>query len=159
MFDHGRSHEALRTDFLAVPGDFDLVYMDPPYLNARGTGVDYLAFYHFLEGLTQYPTWPSRITEKYKHKPYTRVPNPWHGKNTILGAFDFALEKYERSIIVISYRSDGIPSIDDLRALVERHGRKCALGSNQDYQYVLSTAKGKEVLLVSEPPRTSRSSG
>jgi adenine-specific DNA methylase len=158
VFDNGRSHTALRTDFLEVPGAFDLVYMDPPYLNARGTGVDYLAFYHFLEGLTQYPQWPSRITERYKHKPYARVPSPWHGKNTILGAFDSALEKYDGSIIVISYRSDGIPSIDDLRALLRRHGRRSAVGTNQAYQYVLSTAKGREVLLVSEPAGTRRRS-
>jgi adenine-specific DNA-methyltransferase len=151
VFDSGRAHRALREDFLEVTGSFDLVYMDPPYLNARGTGVDYLDFYHFLEGLTEYRAWPERIDASYKHRPYRRRPSPWARRETILGAFGDALEKYREAIIVISYRSDGIPSVDDLTRLLRRHGRRDARQAARDYQYVLSPARGQEVLLVSEP--------
>ena len=38
-------------------GKFDLVYIDPPYINRNGVGVDYHGFYHFLEGLADYTNW------------------------------------------------------------------------------------------------------
>ena len=44
-----------------VPGSYDLVYVDTPYISSKGVGVDYLHFYHFLEGLTDYDNWKSRI--------------------------------------------------------------------------------------------------
>jgi len=34
-----------------IEGNYDLAYIDPPYISAQGVGVDYLEFYHFLEGL------------------------------------------------------------------------------------------------------------
>lgn len=34
-------------DALDVPGDYDLVYVDTPYIPKSGVGVDYLDFYHF----------------------------------------------------------------------------------------------------------------
>jgi adenine-specific DNA methylase len=151
VFDSGRAHQALREDFLEVPGRFDIVYMDPPYLNARGTGVDYLDFYHFLEGLTEYRAWPEQVDARYKHKPYRRRASPWARRETILGAFSDALERYKEAIVVISYRSDGIPGVEDLVGLLRRHGRRDARRSAQDYRYVLSPSRGQEVLLVSEP--------
>jgi len=151
LFDNGRTHRAIHGDFLDAPENCDLVYMDPPYLNAKGTGVDYLEFYHFLEGLTEYPEWPLRYTAKYKHKPYVRRKNLWGRKDTILKAFDLALEKFRKSMIVISYRSHGIPSIEDITGLLRRHNRKDALVSAMGYKYVLANKSGDEVLLLSEP--------
>jgi hypothetical protein len=156
VFDNGRQHEALRHDFLDVPGTFDLVYMDPPYLKAGRAGVNYLAFYHFLEGLTEYPLWPSRITDAYKHKPYTPVLGPWEKRETILGAFDAAVDRYRDSLIAISYRDKGIPSIEELRALLKRHGRRQMICEVREYSYALSPAREKEVLLVSEPGSSRR---
>lgn len=151
VFRSGRTHVATCADFREVVGSFDLVYMDPPYLNAKGVGVDYLDFYHFLEGITDYRTWPEHLTHKYKHKPFRRRVNPWNNKLKILSAFSEAIEKFRDSIIVISYRSNGIPSVDELSRLLERHGRKDAARNTCDYKYVLSNKKGKEILLVSEP--------
>jgi len=151
VFRSGRSHRATCADFREVQGNFDLVYMDPPYLNAKGTGVDYLDFYHFLEGLTDYDAWPSRLTEKYKHKPFHRRPNPWNKKAQILSAFSDAIDRYKDSIIVISYRNNGIPSVEELSKLLAHHGRHDATSNSCDYKYVLSNAKGKEILMISEP--------
>ena len=39
-------------DLSGLTASFDLVYLDPPYLNAAGKGVDYCQFYHFLDGFT-----------------------------------------------------------------------------------------------------------
>ena len=136
VFRSGRHHQARCGDFLDVTGHFDLVYVDPPYLNARGVGVDYLDFYHFLEGLTEYSEWPRRYTTNYKHRPYERRPNPWTARSQILSAFDAVLDRHRQSILVISYRNNGIPTIEELTELLRRHGRKDARASAQDYRYV-----------------------
>ena len=151
VFDNGKQHSAFSTDFLSVPGTYDMIYMDPPYLNAHGSGVDYLDFYHFLEGVTEYKAWPGKITDRYKHKPYRRQASPWAHKETILGAFSDALDRYRTSIIVISYRSDGTPSIEQLLDLLSKHGRSNVRVETLAYKYVLAAAQAKEVLIVSEP--------
>jgi len=40
--------------FPACLNNYDLIYLDPPYLNSKGVGVDYSDFYNFLEGLCDY---------------------------------------------------------------------------------------------------------
>lgn len=47
VFDNGQVNRALNLDALDVPGDYDLVYVDTPYIPKSGVGVDYLDFYHF----------------------------------------------------------------------------------------------------------------
>ena len=49
-FDNGQKNRALNCDALEVAGEYDLVYIDTPYISKSGVGVDYLDFYHFLEG-------------------------------------------------------------------------------------------------------------
>jgi adenine-specific DNA-methyltransferase len=151
VFSNNQQHSALACGYAEVAPGFDLVYLDPPYLNSRGVGVDYLDFYHFLEGLTEYELWPAKICYDYKHRPYVRKNNPWNQKETIVEAFNRVLEIHRRSIIVISYRSNGIPAADELVALLRRHGRRDARPTETDYQYVLSDKHGKELLFVSEP--------
>jgi adenine-specific DNA methylase len=152
VFDNGRQHRVISKDFREVDGQFDLVYMDPPYINTKGTGVDYLDFYHFLEGITEYDKWPSRLTTNYKHLPYKRdVDNMWNDKSKILNAFNEAIDLFKDSIIVISYRNDGIPSVDDINQSLMRHGRHRVVIKTIDQKYALSTTRNKEVLLISEP--------
>jgi len=49
VFDNGLQNRALNLDAIQVPGEFDLVYVDTPYISSRGVALDYLSFYHFLE--------------------------------------------------------------------------------------------------------------
>lgn len=153
VFDDGQPHQALCGDFLAVPGRHDLVYVDPPYLSQRGVGVDYPDFYHFLEGLTDYPRWPERIDARYKHRPYraSLAPNPWSRRETIGAAFDQVFERYRDSLLVISYRSDGAPSVDELLQRLRHHGRRAVTVLTAPYRYALSRqpeAARAECLLV-----------
>jgi len=57
VFDNSCENRAFNGDALDVPGEYDLVYIDTPYISRRGVGVDYRSFYHFLEGLTMYAGW------------------------------------------------------------------------------------------------------
>lgn len=126
----------------------DLVYMDPPYINSKGIGTDYLDFYSFLEGLVDYDNWGNRINQKYKHKTLVgKGENPWNKKREILFEFQKTIEKYSDSIIVISYRDDGIPSKEQIIELLKKY-KDNVIDTEKDYQYVLSKSVSKEMLLI-----------
>lgn len=150
VFDNGRDNRALCLDAAEVPGAFDLVYVDPPYLPARGSVTDYFGFYHFLEGLVGYRDWESRIDVTSKHLRLRDEPSPWCDRQRIAEAFDTLFERFADSLLVVSYRDDGVPSIAELEGLLRRHGRQVRSRSCA-HQYALSTKRQvREVLLVAE---------
>ena len=53
------------------------------YISQKGIGVDYLGFYHFLEGLVNYSKWPEMIDYRTKHKRLIKKPFLWTDKNKI----------------------------------------------------------------------------
>jgi adenine-specific DNA methylase len=149
LFDAGVPCRVLCLDAAEVPGAFDLVYIDPPYLNARGVGVDYLGFYHFLEGMTDYPHWGERIDYRRKHRPLVGPRSPWGDPRQIHAAFARLFERFADAILVVSYRSDGIPSVEELVALLRRVKRRVECARLEQYRYVLSTnRRSAEVLLI-----------
>lgn len=150
VFDNGRDNKALNCDFSDVPVDADLVYVDTPYMNAAGQSVDYLEFYHFLEGLSEYKLWPQKLTTKYKHKPYQRQSSPWCDRAKIHDAFDRVFDRFRQSILVVSYRDNGIPSPDELVALLKRHKKSVRLANHKSYKYVLSKTSSRELLFIAE---------
>ncbi len=159
VFDNGKSCRAVCGDAMEVSGDamgatgamggFDLVYIDTPYIGANKVGVDYLGFYHFLEGLADYDRWEERIDFETKHRRMLRVPNPWVSADSVGDAFGRLFERYEASILVVSYRSDGIPTIEELEQMMRRVKRNVTIVSYDTYQYALSkNRQSKEMLLV-----------
>lgn len=147
VFDNGQANRALHGDALDAPTDVDLVYIDPPYLSARGVGVDYAAFYHFLDGLTAYEEWPARIDYASKHRRMQPQDSPWVRPHAITEAFEAVIARYRDSMLVVSYRDDGIPSRSTLIDLLKRYkGQVCEARKPQ--QYVLSTRTSHELLLV-----------
>jgi adenine-specific DNA-methyltransferase len=161
VFSNGRRHRATRHDALRYPrDDFDLVYIDTPYLSRRGVGVDYLDFYHFLEGLGTYPRWEPRIDRSRKHRPLRRRPDPWCDRRRIHSAFAALFARFPRSHLAISYRGDGIPGIDELCALLAATGRRPEVVPLGPYRYVLSTgrAAGEYLLLAPRPVQRRRGS-
>ncbi|HEY2956448.1 MAG TPA: DNA adenine methylase [Candidatus Eisenbacteria bacterium] len=150
VFDNGRDNVALQAEATSAPLGADLVYIDPPYMNRRGVAVDYLDFYHFLEGLSEYREWPSRVTERYKHKPYVRRASPWYDKALLGRAFDDVFARFHESILVVSYRDNGIPSPEELVGLLKRHKKRVYPAHHAAYKYVLSKVPTKELLLIAE---------
>lgn len=148
IFSNGRSNMAINHDAFDVPGDFDLVYIDTPYISAKGTGVDYFDFYHFLEGLTDYDNWSKRINYKTKHRKLKHDRSIWVDKKRIHGAFDKLFDKYQDSILVVSYRDPGIPSSDELIDLLKSYKGDVVKVNKMDYKYVLSNGKTQELLLI-----------
>ena len=71
-------------------------------------------------------------------------------KNKIYSDFDKLFEKFRDSILVISYRSDGIPSIEELINILRRYKQTIHEIKRKDYKYALSTNEIEEVLLIGE---------
>jgi adenine-specific DNA methylase len=148
IFSNGELNKAYNYNIFDVPGHFDLVYIDTPYLSQKGTGVDYLDFYHFLEGLVNYPKWDGYIDYQTQNHRFKNGKSVWNNKNEIRGAFDRLFKKFQNSILVISYRSDGIPSIEELMSVLRRYKKKVIEVQRKKYKYVLSQNHSEEVLLI-----------
>jgi adenine-specific DNA methylase len=132
-----------------APGEYDLVYLDPPYINRAGVGVDYRAFYHFLEGMLHYQAWDGLIDRGSRHLGLQAVADGWTDPAAVLGKFAEVISRFEKSHIVISYRTDGTPSIDDITAVLRRVKPRVEVAFEQACQYVLSTARAtREVLVI-----------
>jgi len=149
VFDNGLDHRALNCDVMDIQGEYDLVYIDPPYISNRGVAVDYRDFYHFLEGLTEYSEWDHLIDSRSKHKRLVPEYNIWTDKQAIHQAFDELFEKFRDSILVVSYRSDGIPTESELIGLMRKYKKQVSFEHYGYYKYVLSTNKdSKEIMII-----------
>jgi adenine-specific DNA-methyltransferase len=149
VFDNGQANRALNYDALSVAGDYDLVYIDPPYISSSGVGVDYFEFYHFLEGLTIYEDWEKHIDYRTKHRRLKRYPSAWSDKRRITFAFDRIFHRFQNSIVVVSYRNDGIPTGSELVTLLRKYKRHVRVEHYGQYKYVLSkNSESKELLLI-----------
>jgi len=148
VFNNEKQNKALNLDVFNVEGEFDLVYIDTPYISQKGIGVDYFGFYHFLEGLVNYNKWAEMIDYQAKHKRLKGNGSVWSDKNKIKSAFDRLFRKFKNSILVISYRADGIPSVDELVTLLKEYKSDVLEVRRKNYKYVLSTNHSEEVLLV-----------
>lgn len=120
VFDNGRRNRALHGDVFAIePTGFDLVYMDPPYV-PRADDNCYVKRYHFLEGLSCYwqdmPLLENTRVKKIK-KPYT----PFSYRRDSLSAFDRLFSHFRKSVLALSYSSNGYPDLDELVRLMRRY--------------------------------------
>ncbi|RLJ77134.1 DNA adenine methylase [Pedobacter alluvionis] len=102
---------------------YDLVYLDPPYISKKGSNEssNYLKCYHFLEGLANYKDWEDLIDYSKKNRPLVAVNEVNEFvQATIHEDLEKILYKFRKSIIVLSYKSGGIPSINYLFELIEK---------------------------------------
>ena len=149
IFDNGKKCRAIQKDALEIKNEFDLVYIDTPYISNKGVGVDYFQFYHFLEGICDYFNWEKLIDYSKKHRPLKAHNNRWTDKAKITSSFYELIDHFRKSHIVISYRSDGIPSIEELISIVKQFKRNVRLMTSKNYKYVLSTNNNSnEILLI-----------
>ena len=140
--------QALHSDVFEISGSYDLVYIDTPYIPIKGEIVDYRDAYHFLEGLANYEKWVDLIDPKRKHKPLKKKYCVWNDKKEIMNAFDKLFNKFKDSILVISYRSDGIPSEKELLSLLKKYKKNVKEVKARDFKYVLSTRDSRELLFI-----------
>ncbi|MHA1215465.1 MAG: DNA adenine methylase [Candidatus Hodarchaeales archaeon] len=152
VFDNNKKNRAYNSDILdiEIPDEgFDLVYLDPPYISDKNVGVDYRSYYHFLEGICQYYEWETLIDYNSKHKRLIPLTSDWINSKTISNAFEKVVEKFSDSMLVISYRSPGVPPVEFINEVVSSYKNKVST-KRIPYKYAL-TSKGhnvEEILLV-----------
>ena len=149
VFNNGKTNKALYSDVFNLNDSADLVYIDTPYISAKGTGVNYFDFYHFLEGIVFYDKWPELIDESSKHKKIKNGKNEWCNKGEIHAAFEKVFNKFRNSILVVSYRDDGTPTIQELVNMLRKYKKSIEV-KKLDYKYVLSNGNSKEVLIIAK---------
>ena len=90
-----------------------------------------------------------QIDQRSKHRRLKLRPTAWTDKQRIRAAFEQVFERFQRSLIVVSYRSDGIPSTEELVTLLERYKPTVRVEHYGQYKYVLSTnGESQEMLLI-----------
>jgi adenine-specific DNA methylase len=141
-------------DALEIPAaNYDLVYIDPPYLRSDQSNPSYLYYYHFLEGLCHYKDWSTLIDYDTVNLRMKRDhPDSWAEPKRRIELLDALFEKFKASTLIVSYKRFGIPSIETLIRMLKRHGRKVQSHSRH-YKYALNHQNGsadlnREVLLV-----------
>jgi len=149
IIDNGHKNLSINKDVFDIENKYDLVYFDTPYVSSKGTGVDYLDFYHFLEGLVNYNKWSDLVDKKSKNLKIKTTKNVWSDKKEITKAFSDLFNKYKKSIMVISYRDDGIPTTEELIKMLKDLDKKVSV-YKIDYKYALSKTASKEVLIVAK---------
>jgi adenine-specific DNA-methyltransferase len=148
VFHNGRRNKAIRSNVFEVPArGIDLVYLDPPYV-PRSDDNCYIKRYHFLEGLASY--WdglPVDMTTKVRkiEKKYT----PFSYRRTAIEAFDQLFARFSKSIIVLSYSSNGFPDLEHLEALLRRH-KKSVRVFDRPHRYHFGTHENVERAKVTE---------
>lgn len=147
VFDNGRTNQAIRVDALQTPMQQDLVYIDPPYLNSQGIGVDYRDFYHFLEGLMMGLAWSEQVDYESRHRRLKPALSDWNSPDRFLTALEALIQRHQASLLILSYRDDGLPTQTQLLELLHRY-KKSVTQAELSQQYVLSTRASKEILLI-----------
>jgi len=149
VFDSQKSCSAINRDVFDIdPSGFELVYLDPPYVKKTPIkeGVNYLRNYHFLEGLATYQTWAERIDFstlnrqlKENRSDLAFIPE----KAT--ESFNKLFRQFRNSVIVVSYKAGGIPSMETLRRLLKKYKTNVKLIS-KPYVYALNKQNGNKKL-------------
>lgn len=116
--------------------NLDLVYFDPPYFSTKSDN-EYSRRYHFLEGLVSY--WSHvEIDHSTKTKKFKRPFSKFNHKNLINEAFEELFEKYQDSILVLSYSSNSLPDANTIKAILRNQGKSVEL-MEIDYTYSVGT--------------------
>ncbi|MBL7128344.1 MAG: DNA adenine methylase [Ignavibacteria bacterium] len=137
------------------PYGFELVYLDPPYIrkNSSNETSDYLKCYHFLEGISNYLDWNKLIdynTINLRFKNFYIEDD--FNFNNIKNSFENIFDMFKKSIIVLSYKKGGVPSIETIVKKLKKIKRKVYTKSIE-YNYALNKQNGnaknnREVLII-----------
>ena len=148
VFDNGRQSTASRGDvFSLAPTQPDLVYLDPPYV-PRSDDNCYIKRYHFLEGLSCY--WQGLpVMQATKVKKTHKQHTVFGYRKTAADAFDRMFRRYQNSIIVLSYSSNGYPDLDVLMSLIRRYKRHVTVHQKQ-HRYHFGTHSAVDRATVQE---------
>jgi len=119
IFDNGRTNLSRRGDAMKLTHQADLVYMDPPYYSPLSDN-EYVRRYHFIEGLAC--DWKGlEIQQHTKTKKFKSYPTPFSSQKGAHDAFDKLFKKFSKSILIVSYSSNSLPTLDEMVSLLSKY--------------------------------------
>lgn len=143
--------EIVNHSALECPNVADLVYIDTPYFTKKSAAVSYHARYHFLEGLVYYNEIPEHVNyDKVNREIQIHKSEEFENKSRYLDDLNELLGHYPESIIVMSYTSEGYPSIEELRVQLQRHKQHVEVIYFGKYNFALNrnNKNRQEVLFI-----------
>ncbi|MDR1790678.1 MAG: Dam family site-specific DNA-(adenine-N6)-methyltransferase [Propionibacteriaceae bacterium] len=122
VFDNGGLSWSRLGDAMAVPTKEDaLVYIDPPYYSPLSDN-EYVRRYHFVEGLAR--DWQGVEIQRHTlTKKFKSYPTPFSSRTGAHEAFDRLFRRHRNSVLVVSYSSNSLPTLDEMVTLMSRHKR------------------------------------
>lgn len=120
VFDNGKRNYSNLGDAMDLQiENADLVYMDPPYYSLHSDN-EYVRRYHFVEGLAR--NWKGiEIQEETKTKKFKSYPTPFSSRKGAVDAFDHLFKKFSKSILIVSYSSNSLPTQDEMVAMMAKY--------------------------------------
>jgi len=120
VFDNGKSNKSRHGDAMTVrSAENGLVYIDPPYYSPLSDN-EYVRRYHFVEGLAR--DWVGvEIQEHTQTKKFKSYPTPFSSRQGAAKAFDLLFKRFRGSVLLVSYSSNSLPTLDEMVAIMGRH--------------------------------------
>lgn len=137
VFDNGQKHRATHGDAMnADVGEEGLVYIDPPYYSQLSDN-EYVRRYHFVEGLAR--NWEGvEIQQHTLTKKFKSYPTPFSSRQGASDAFDVLFRRHRSSVLLVSYSSNSLPTLDEMVSLMSKHKRRVEV-LPVDYKYSIGT--------------------
>ncbi len=139
VFDNGKTNSSKQCDAMELKVDSpDMVYIDPPYYSPLSDN-EYVRRYHFVEGLAR--DWKGvEIQEYTQTKKFKSYPTPFSTRMGAADAFDKLFKKFAKSILIVSYSSNSLPTQDEMVALMAKYKEHVEV-IPVDYKYSFGNQK------------------
>lgn len=153
QFNNGKNNNITNLSALNCDTKADLIYIDPPYFNSKGSHLSYHSRYHFLEGLANYNELEHFISLEKNNKEI-RINNLIEFESRLSFCNDLRdlISKHHNSVIVISYRNMGYPSIEEIKNILSefKSEENIYVINLGEYSYALnrSRIKANEFLII-----------
>lgn len=123
IFDNGTTCKSINSDAFSISQEPNsLVYFDPPYYSPHSDN-EYVRRYHFIEGLAR--DWKDlTIQDHTRTKKFKNYPTPFSSRNGAINAFESLFKKHQRSIILVSYSSNSLPTKEEMISMLRKHKQK-----------------------------------
>ena len=149
----GKTHTILPpSDIFDVAAEYDLVYLDPPYVDLASRHDDYLKRYHFLEGICNYDRWHQYINWGSSSNSMESIPyiKDWHRKARVREMMFDLVNKHKKSIVVLSYLANVYPSQTDIVNHFNQSFHRVFVASHE-LNHAMAKNKKTEILIIGVP--------
>ena len=134
VFDNRQRNKSFHGDAMDLHTTADLVYLDPPYFSPLSDN-EYVRRYHFIEGLAR--DWQGITIQAHtKTKKFKSYPTPFGSRKGAHEAFDALFHRHRNSVLLVSYSSNSLPTMDEMLNLLASHKRHVEVVSvNHRYSF------------------------